>query len=176
MLRRSLAPLLNRPDARRAGAEVKVLFVCMGNICRSPTAQGVLEQRLAAAGLQERVYVDSAGTHGFHQGAPADARARQAAARRGIELGEQKSRRITEEDFAEFDYVIAMDHANLSTLRERCPPEYAHKLSLMLQFLPDAPGEEVPDPYYGGSNGFERVLDLVEQAADGLLEDLRRRL
>ena len=154
--------------------KVKVLFVCMGNICRSPTAQGVFEQLVEIHGLSELVLVDSAGTHAYHVGEQPDQRAAQAAARRGIDMSSQRARRVSEADFDEFDLVVAMDRANYEDLGEVCPPGHESKLRLFLEFAPDVAEQEVPDPYYGGPGGFERVLDLVEAAAAGLLADIRQ--
>ena len=154
--------------------KVKVLFVCMGNICRSPTAQGVFEQLVETHGLSELVLVDSAGTHAYHVGEQPDQRASQAAARRGIDMSSQRARRVSEADFDEFDLVVAMDRANYEDLGEVCPPGHESKLRLFLEFAPDVAEQEVPDPYYGGLGGFERVLDLVEAAAAGLLADIRQ--
>jgi protein-tyrosine phosphatase len=158
-------------------SDIKVLFVCMGNICRSPTAQGVFELLVRDKRLNERVHVDSAGTHGYHVGEGPDDRAREAAARRGIDLSRQRARRVKIADFEYFDYVIAMDRGNLEELVSMCPGPHRAKLRLLLDFAPHlAPQRDVPDPYYGGAQGFERVLDLVEEGARGLLEDLQRRL
>ena len=154
--------------------KVKVLFVCMGHICRSPTAQGVFEQLVETHGLSELVLVDSAGTHAYHVGEQPDQRAAQAAARRGIDMSSQRARRVSEADFDEFDLVVAMDRANYEDLGEVCPPGHESKLRLFLEFAPDVAEQEVPDPYYGGPGGFERVLDLVEAAAAGLLADIRQ--
>jgi protein-tyrosine phosphatase len=154
--------------------KVKVLFVCMGNICRSPTAQGVFEQLVEMHGLSDVVLVDSAGTHAYHVGEQPDLRAAQAAARRGIDMSGQRARRVSEADFDEFDLVLAMDRANYEDLGEVCPPGYESKLRLFLEFAPDVAEQEVPDPYYGGQGGFERVLDLVEAAAAGLLANIRQ--
>ena len=154
--------------------KVKVLFVCMGNICRSPTAQGVFEQLVEIHGLSELVLVDSAGTHAYHVGEQPDQRAAQAAARRGIDMSSQRARRVSEADFDEFDLVVAMDRANYEDRGEVCPPGHESKLRLFLEFAPDVAEQEVPDPYYGGPGGFERVLDLVEAAAAGLLADIRQ--
>ena len=175
-LKRRLTRLVNRRAAELAMAEVTVLFICSGNICRSPTAQGVLEGKVTQAGLTQKVFVDSAGTHGFHVGSPPDNRAQRAATRRGFDLSRQRSRRIVDGDFANFDYLIGMDHDNMHKLREACPPAHYDKLSLFMEFVADAEVEEVPDPYYGGTHGFERVLDLAEQASDALLEQIRVRL
>ncbi|MDH3712518.1 MAG: low molecular weight phosphotyrosine protein phosphatase [Gammaproteobacteria bacterium] len=157
-------------------AEISVLFICSGNICRSPTAQGVFEHKVVQAGLGERIFVDSAGTHGFHIGSRPDSRAQRAAERRGFDLSRQRSRRVEVDDFANFDYLIGMDRDNIQALREVCPPANYDKLSLFMQFVATADVDEVPDPYYGGTHGFERVLDLVEQASDALLEHVRDRL
>lgn len=154
---------------------VKVLFVCMGNICRSPTAQGVFETLLSREGLQGHIQVDSAGTHAYHIGEPPDPRSQQAASRRGIDLSVQRARKVRPEDFLEFDYVLAMDRSNYEDLREICHPDYEERLRLFLEFAPQAGTPDVPDPYYGGAQGFERVLDLIEAAAAGLLAELRNR-
>jgi protein-tyrosine phosphatase len=153
---------------------IKVLFVCMGNICRSPTAQGVFESLVAEASLLEHIQVDSAGTHAYHIGEPPDTRASEAAMRRGIDLSPQKARRVTAADFAEFDYVLAMDRGNIEDLSALCEPAHLQKLHLFMEYASDLVTEEVPDPYYGGSTGFERVLDLIEEAAQGLLADIRQ--
>ena len=153
---------------------VRVLFVCLGNICRSPSAQGIMERVLKDEGLDARVEVDSAGTHAFHVGEPPDPRAQETARRRGIDLSRQRARRITRNDFIRFDYILAMDRENLSTLEEFCPPEHIHKLRLLMEFAPEMGFDEVPDPYYGGSAGFEQAFDLMEAAVRGLVEHLRR--
>jgi len=153
---------------------IKVLFVCMGNICRSPTAQGVFESLVARASLAEHILVDSAGTHAYHIGEPPDTRASEAALRRGVDLSPQKARRIKPADLVEFDYVLAMDRSNLEDLSAQCDPAHLPKLRLFLEFAPGLGTEEVPDPYYGGVTGFERVLDLIEEAAEGLLADIRQ--
>ncbi len=156
--------------------KVKVLFVCMGNICRSPTAQGVFEALVAEAGLQEQIQIDSAGTHAYHVGEPPDSRATQAACRRSIDLSEQRARRVESGDFVHFDYLVAMDRSNLDDLLSICPDQHRDKVRLLLAFADADTVADVPDPYYGGAQGFERVLDLVEQGARGLLADIRRRL
>ena len=157
----------------RETSPTKVLFVCMGNICRSPTAEGVFRHHAELAGMAERLHIDSAGTHAYHVGEPADQRARAAAERRGMSLDGIRARRVRREDFEHFDYIIAMDKDNLARLRDESPSEHHHKLRLLLEFAA-GPEREVPDPYYGGSAGFERVLDLVEAASRGLLETLSR--
>lgn len=152
---------------------VKVLFVCMGNICRSPTAQGVFEQLVEEAGLSARVEIDSAGTHAYHVGEPPDRRAQEAAYARGIDLSTQRARRVETSDFIEFDYVLAMDESNFADLAQACTPDEQEKVRLFLDFAPHLKERDVPDPYYGGPRGFEQVLDLVEAASRGLLDELR---
>jgi protein-tyrosine phosphatase len=149
----------------------KILFVCMGNICRSPTAEGVFRHFVNEAGLAEKIDVDSAGTHAYHVGEPPDRRATAAAERRGVSLADIKARRVADSDFERFDYIIAMDEDNQARLIDQAPDEYRDKVQLFLSYA-SASETEVPDPYYGGSAGFERVLDLVEEASRGLLETL----
>jgi len=155
---------------------VRVLFVCMGNICRSPTAEGVFKRHVREAGLDHAILSDSAGTHDYHIGEPPDRRAREAAQRRGYDLGDLRARRITAADFAAFDLVLAMDQHNVDVLKRLCPPQHAHKLRLLLEFGAREHVREVPDPYYGGNPGFETVLDLIEDAARGLLRHIRTHL
>ncbi|MDH3747172.1 MAG: low molecular weight phosphotyrosine protein phosphatase [Gammaproteobacteria bacterium] len=154
--------------------KISVLFVCMGNICRSPTAEGVFRHVVHESGLADLIRVDSAGTHAYHVGEPPDRRAQAAAERRGFTLADIRARRVRETDYAEFDYVIAMDRLNLHMLTEQAGGEYHERLSLFLEHG-SSDELEVPDPYYGGSAGFERVLDLVEEASRRLLETLRSR-
>jgi protein-tyrosine phosphatase len=156
--------------------KIRVLFVCMGNICRSPTGQGVFERLVAESGLAGHVEVDSAGTHAYHVGEPPDRRAAAAASRRGVDLSRQRARRVSGEDFEYFDYVLAMDSDNLEDLAELCPELHVDKLYRLLDFAPALNEQDVPDPYYGGAQGFEYVLDLVEAGAEGLLLDIRKRL
>jgi protein-tyrosine phosphatase len=153
--------------------KTSVLFVCMGNICRSPTAEGVFRKLVADAGLADRIASDSAGTHAFHVGSPPDRRAQAAAERRGFVLSDIRARPITADDFERHDYILAMDLDNLENLHEHAGDEHRSKVKLFLQFTDGDPQSEVPDPYYGGSAGFERVLDLVEQASRALLETLQ---
>jgi len=160
---------------RRPLPELNVLMVCLGNICRSPTAEAVLRSKLARAGLDQRIGVASAGTHGERGSAP-DARAVAAGAKRGYDLSAIRSRRIGVPDFERFDLVLAMDRDNLEHLSARCPQPMVSRLSLLLQHAPGAALQDVPDPYYGGTAGFERVLDLIEPACDGLLLTLQRQL
>lgn len=154
---------------------VNVLFVCLGNICRSPTADGIFRERVASAGLQQQIGVDSAGTGDWHVGRAPDSRTIAAAARRGYDLSPLRARQVGEADFHEFDYVLAMDKSNLSHLRRLAPTNYAGHLGLLLDFVPHVGLREVPDPYYGGAQGFEQVLDLVELAADELLNHIRQK-
>ena len=155
--------------------KVKVLFVCMGNICRSPTAEAVFRTQVEQAGLHQHIHIDSAGTHAYHVGAPPDSRAQAAGSKRGYEMAHLRGRRVSDKDFAEFDYILAMDMDNLSILQDKCPDEHAHKVGLYLQYAKNFTEREVPDPYYGGASGFEHVLDLVEDAGQGLLEMIRRK-
>jgi protein-tyrosine phosphatase len=157
--------------------ELAVLMVCMGNICRSPTAEGVLRARLQAAGLADAVHVDSAGTHGYHVGDPPDARAQRHARARGLDLSSQRARRVGASDFDRFQLILAMDEDNLAELERLRPDGHPNRPRLLLEFAPrHAAVREVPDPYFGGPDGFDRVLDLVEDACDGLLAHLRQRL
>jgi len=153
--------------------KTSVLFVCMGNICRSPTAEGVFRYHAEQAGMIEWLEIDSAGTHAYHTGEPPDRRAREAAERRGMKLDGIYARRVASDDFERFDYIIAMDEDNLSRLRDEAPEEQSGKLRLFLEFTSGVE-REVPDPYYGGAAGFERVLDLVEEASRGLLKTLSK--
>ncbi|MCX8086926.1 MAG: low molecular weight phosphotyrosine protein phosphatase [Rhodocyclaceae bacterium] len=147
----------------------RILFVCMGNICRSPTAEGVARALAEKAGMAEHFEFDSAGTHGYHIGEPPDRRAREAAARRGYDLSPLRARQVEAADFLRFDLILAMDRDNLQLLHRACPAEHRGKLKLFLEFAPGLGVEEVPDPYYGGPEGFDAVLDLVEAAVEGLL-------
>lgn len=151
----------------------RILFFCMGNICRSPTAEGVMRAKLQAAGLE--VAVDSAGTHGYHVGAPPDERAQRHASRRGYDLSPLRARQLVAEDFQRFDLVLGMDADNIARAAKLCPPAERHRLQLLLDYAPQQGRRHVPDPYYGGDAGFEEVLDLVEAACDGLIATLRPR-
>lgn len=155
--------------------KVKVLFVCMGNICRSPTAESVFRTQVEQAGLSKHIEIDSAGTHAYHVGSPPDGRAQQAGRKRGYQMAHLRGRRVSEKDFVEFDYVLAMDMDNLSILQSKCPQQHAHKVGLFMEHAKNFLEREVPDPYYGGPSGFEQVLDMVEDAAGGLLEHIRRK-
>jgi len=154
----------------------RVLFVCTGNICRSPTAEGVLRKLAADAGLASRIAVDSAGTHGYHAGEAPDARAVAHARRRGYDLASLRARRFAREDFHTFDLILAMDREHQAILAQLAPPSAAQKLRMMLEFARRPGADEVPDPYYGGPDGFELVLDLIEDAAAGLLDHLKAEL
>ncbi|HEY5624178.1 MAG TPA: low molecular weight protein-tyrosine-phosphatase [Gammaproteobacteria bacterium] len=167
-------PDTTEQDELRQQADYRVLFVCMGNICRSPTAEGAFWRALGDASLELAVFADSAGTHAYHVGEPPDRRAQRAAERRGIDLSRQRARHVAAEDFAHFDLVLAMDQWNLELLLELSPPEFHDRIRLFLDFAPQLGRTDIPDPYYGGNNGFELVLDLVEDASRGLVEHLRK--
>ena len=154
---------------------MRVLFVCLGNICRSPTAEGVLRHKLVVAGLQDLVTVDSAGTSDWHVGKPVDARTRQAAQRRGYDLSALRGRQVQAADFQRFELILAMDQSNLQHLQNLQTSAGIAQLDLFLHRY-GLPITEVPDPYYSGEEGFEQVLDLLEQACDGLVADLKERL
>lgn len=153
--------------------KTNVLFVCMGNICRSPTADAVFKHHVKSAGLEHFIYIDSAGTHAYHIGNPPDRRSQQAALQRGYNMQDLRARKVAPEDFSRFQYILAMDYHNLELLQKDCPPEYQDRLGLFLQYSNQwNTRKEVPDPYFGGSHGFEKVLDLVEDASQGLLKHL----
>ena len=153
---------------------IKVLFVCMGNICRSPSAEGVFRHKVIEAGLDDKIQIDSAGTHAYHVGNPPDPRSQEAAIKRHFDLSAQRARKVEVEDFDEFDYVVAMDMSNQDDLQAICPAGLEDKIHLFLNFSNNSSKKEVPDPYYGGGNGFETVLDLIEGAADGLIAHLQK--
>ena len=152
---------------------VRVLFVCMGNICRSPTAEGVFRSLVNKEGLAEHIHIDSAGTHAYHVGEPPDQRSQAAARKRNIDLSSQRARKVRVDDFHEFDYILAMDKSNYAELENLVSGKHNGKLKLFLEFAQTASTREVPDPYYGGPHGFEHVLDLVEAASTGLLNSIR---
>ncbi|MGW8247349.1 MAG: low molecular weight protein-tyrosine-phosphatase [Acidiferrobacterales bacterium] len=154
---------------------VKVLFVCLGNICRSPTAEGVFRKYVVEAGLSESIHIDSAGTHAYHIDEPPDRRAQETAARRGIDISGLRGRRATETDLDEFDYVLAMDRENLHNLLAISQDHQRERIKLFLEFAKELDEQEVPDPYYGGPSGFDRVMDMIEEASEGLLADIRQR-
>ncbi|CAJ4164541.1 low molecular weight protein-tyrosine-phosphatase [Burkholderia pseudomallei] len=152
---------------------VAICFVCLGNICRSPTAEGVMRHQVAAAGLDGAIEIDSAGTGDWHVGEAPDARAQQAARARGYDLSALRARQIGDADFERFDLVLAMDGANLAALRKRCPPQYRGKVRLLMEFAGDGSAGDIADPYFGGARGFEQVLDQCAAACRGLLDSLR---
>ncbi|MDR0276346.1 MAG: low molecular weight phosphotyrosine protein phosphatase [Paucimonas sp.] len=154
---------------------MRVLFVCLGNICRSPTAEGVLRHQLTEAGLAEVIHVASAGTGDWHVGNPPDSRTRQAAQRRGYDLSAQRAQQVSVADFTRYDLILAMDESNLAHLQAMRPGHASAELDLFLRRYEGAM-EEVPDPYYGGEQGFEQVLDLIEAACRGLIIELKGRL
>ena len=154
---------------------VSVVFICMGNICRSPTAEAVFRHYVENAGLSEKILIDSAGTHDYHIGHAPDLRAQRAAQQRGYDMSGLRGRQVEESDFHRFDYVLAMDKANLAILQRLAPPASNAQVRLFLEYARHHAEREVPDPYYGGAEGFERVLDMVEDAAEGLLQNIRQR-
>ena len=170
---------MSSPPAPQAESLViQILMVCMGNICRSPTAEGVLRAKIAQAGLTQQVLIDSAGTHNYHPGSPPDERSQAHALRRGLNLSALRARQIHPDDYADFDLILAMDWDNLALLQVDCPPEHAIKLKLLMEFADPsaAMGAVVPDPYHGGAAGFDKVLDLTEAACEGLVQHLKRTL
>jgi len=153
---------------------MRVLFVCMGNICRSPTAEGVFREFVQRHAPELDLEIDSAGTHDYHVGEPPDPRALKAASSRGLDLSALRARQVEDADFERFDLILAMDRVNYEALLDRSPAQYRSRIRLLLEFADDAGRDEVPDPYYGGAKGFEEVLDLLEDAAAGLLAEVRR--
>lgn len=154
----------------------KVLFICMGNICRSPTAHGVFRQQLIEQGLMDVVEVDSAGTHAYHVGKQPDQRSMATAKLRGIDMGDLTARQIDCFDFEYYDYLLVADQDNFDLVHHDCPKEHRHKIGFILDYAKHSPVQEVPDPYYGGADGFERVFDLIEDACEGLIRDIQGRL
>ena len=150
----------------------RILFVCMGNICRSPTAEGLLIEKVNAENASLKFEIDSCGTHDYHLGHPPDTRSQEAAAQRGIDLSGLRSRKIRSSDFEYYDLILVMDNLNLLNLMRLCPDDHKYKIKLMLDYLPGHSLNEVPDPYYGGERGFEEVLDILEEAIEALYEDL----
>ena len=155
---------------------MKVLFVCTGNICRSPSAHAVFEHLVVQDGLGNRIAVDSAGTHAYHVGEPPDARSQETAAQRGIDMSDQVARKVRHEDFTEFDLLVAMDRGHHRHLLSMAPPEQIGKVLLFMDYVDGAKGTDVPDPYYGGPQGFEQVLDLIEEGSRTLLAQIKARL
>ncbi len=154
--------------------KIKVLFVCMGNICRSPTAEGVFSSLVESEHCAESFVIDSAGTHAYHVGEAPDLRAQKAASERGVDLSAIKARKVVMADFEDYDYLLAMDQDNYQILKDACPEDHLHKLKYFLQYAPHVDTLEVPDPYYGGKYGFERVLNMVEEASVGFLDSLKQ--
>jgi protein-tyrosine phosphatase len=165
-----------RPFTRRVDPAVSVLFVCAGNICRSPTAEGVFRATAERAGFAKRIAADSAGTGDWHVGSPPDRRAVQAAQRRGYDLSSLRARQVEVRDFTRFGWILAMDHSNLKALTAMRPHDFGGHLGLLLDLAPELRMREVPDPYYGGPQGFEHVLDLVETASTALLARMQQAL
>ena len=153
-----------------------VLFVCMGNICRSPTAHGVFRHKVKAQGWEHQVQVDSAGTHNYHPGSPPDQRSQKHAAQRGYDLSDLRARQIQDSDFERYDLILAMDWDNLALVQAECPDEHQAKVRRLTEFCLTHDNPVVPDPYYGGTNGFEEVLDLVEDACEGLIRHVKRQV
>lgn len=153
----------------------KVLFVCTGNICRSPSAEGVFRRIVEEAGLDDVISVDSAGTHAYHVGEAPDIRSQAAARKRGYEISQIVARQVKADDFREYDLILAMDWENLAALQQMCPKIYQHKLMLLMRFSNEYEEATVPDPYYGGPEGFAKVLDYLEDACEGVMEMVRKR-
>jgi len=154
--------------------KIKVLFICMGNICRSPTAEGVFSTLIQSEKVDDRFLIDSAGTHAYHVGDAPDLRSQKAAKDRGVNLAEIRARKVIFGDYEDFDYLLVMDNDNYQIVNEFCPEEYKHKIKHFLEFAPHLDTHEVPDPYYGGKYGFERVLDMIEDASTGFLNSLKQ--
>ncbi len=158
---------------RQAEADFRILFVCMGNVCRSPTAEAVFRRQVEVAGLAPAVQCASAGTHDFHVGSSPDGRARAAALKRGYDLSRLRGRHVSDEDFERYDLILAMDQHNMSFLKQRCPPHRQERLKLLMEFARCHKAPEVPDPYYGNAQAFELVLDMVEDACSALVDHVR---
>ncbi len=164
-----------KKESTSLAMNTKVLFVCMGNICRSPMAEGAFRTMIKQAGLEDVVAVDSAGTHGFHIGEAPDKRAQTIAGKRGYDITSLRGRQVVASDYEEYDFILAMDWDNLALLQQQAPKEAQHKLQLFMRFATEHESATIPDPYYGGPQGFETVLDYVEDASQGLLEVCKRR-
>jgi protein-tyrosine phosphatase len=157
-------------------SKYRVLFVCTGNICRSPTADGVLRKMVADLGLADVVEVDSAGTHDYHVGEPPDSRSQEHARKRGYDLSALRARQVQTEDFEQFDLILALDDGHLKILQRLCPPKYKSKIHRFTEFCTRHKSHDVPDPYYDGAQGFEDVLDLVEDGCEGIMGHIRKTL
>ena len=157
-------------------SKYSVLFVCMGNICRSPTAHGVFRQKVIEQGLALQVAVDSAGTHNYHPDSPPDERSQAHAATRGYDLSDLRARQIQDEDFERYDLILVMDWENLALVEDVCTPTYLGKVRRLTEFCIQNDSPVVPDPYYGGSHGFDHVLDLIEDACEGLIKHVRQKV
>jgi protein-tyrosine phosphatase len=155
--------------------DLKILFVCMGNICRSPTAEAVFLHKLTAHALLHKVKIDSAGTHNFHPDAPPDARSQMHALKRGYDLSHLRARPVVASDFEAFDLLLPMDSDNRALLAERCPTQHRHKIRGFAEFLQTTQASAIPDPYYGDEQAFEHVLDLIEEACEGLMKFVRQK-
>lgn len=151
---------------------IRVLFVCTGNICRSPAAEGVFRSLVSARGLHDRIETDSAGTGAWHEGEPPDQRMQETAAARGFDLSPQRARRVAPDDFTLFDFIVGMDRSHMQRLSALCPTAESHRLSLFLERVPEVGTLDVPDPYYGAGDGFDRVMDMVERGAEALLHEI----
>jgi protein-tyrosine phosphatase len=160
----------------RSTPRFSLLFLCMGNICRSPTAHGVFRDLVNARGLHHQIHIDSAGTHNYHPGSPPNKRSQKHAIKRGYDLSDLRARQISELDYEQHDLLLAMDWDNLALAQQDCPPEHQRKLRRLTEFCKNHQAAVVPDPYYGGDAGFEHVLDLIEDACEGLLEHIQQRL
>jgi len=156
--------------------KVRVLFVCMGNICRSPTAEGVFRHLVAETDFKDKIESDSAGTHAYHVGEQPDRRAQSAAKQRGIDLSDLRARSVSLADYESFDYILAMDNDNYNILVSQSPAHAKPKIKLFMEYAAQSTEKEVPDPYYGGQRGFDIVYEMVESASKGLLEDIKKRL
>lgn len=155
------------------GSAHSVLFVCMGNVCRSPTAHGVFRHKVLSLGMADQVTIDSAGTHNYHPGSPPDRRSQVHAARRGYDLSDLRARQIRQSDFERFDLILVMDWDNLADVNEICPQQHLPKIRRLTEFCQQSDSPVVPDPYYGGPQGFDQVLDLVEDACEGLIRHVQ---